>query len=68
MLFTVIYLTNAFIINPKLDNFCFLMATTLISIKLLATFWQTNKKDPGILKIQKEDSLTYKEILESVPQ
>lgn len=37
--FWVIYITNAFVINPKLDDWCFLCATTLVSLKLFATFW-----------------------------
>ena len=44
------------------------MATTLVSIKLFATFWNTNRRDPGVLMITKDDNLTYNEILENVPQ
>lgn len=44
------------------------MSTTLISLKLFLTFWQTNRRDPGTLKINKEDELTYKDILQDVPQ
>ena len=37
-IFWIIYLTNIFIIDAKLDEWCFGCATTLISLKLFLTF------------------------------
>ena len=43
VLFWVIYLTNVFIINPKLDVWYFICSTTLISVKLFLTFRMANR-------------------------
>ena len=45
--FWVIYLTNVFIINPKLDVWYFICSTTLISAKLVATFRMANRQEAG---------------------
>ena len=66
MTFWIIYLTNVFIINPKLDVWYFICSTSLISFKLFATFRLTNRKNPGIL--EKDSDVKYTdEVLKNVP-
>jgi hypothetical protein len=62
--FWVIYLTNVFIINPKLNVWYFVLSTTTISLKLFLTFRATNKSDPGFLV----KSLDYTIVLRDVDQ
>jgi hypothetical protein len=61
--FWIIYLTNVFIINPKLNVWYFVFSTTTISLKLFLTFRATNKSDPGFLT----KSMDYTQILRDVP-
>jgi hypothetical protein len=49
LIFWVIYLTNVFIINPKLDVWYFVFSTTTVSLKLFFTFRTTNRANPGFL-------------------
>jgi len=63
--FWLIYLTNLFVINSKLNVFYFLVSTTLLSFKLYVSFLMILRKDPGVLK--KSTSLNYADVLKNVP-
>lgn len=62
--FWIIYLTNVFIINPKLDVWYFVFSTSTISLKLFFTYRATNRSDPGYLY----KSLDYRDLLLNVPR
>lgn len=64
--FWIIYLTNVFIINPKLNVWYFVFSTSTISLKTYLTYMSTNRTDPGRLINTKE--LDYDtEILKNIP-
>mmetsp|Transcript_18384 Transcript_18384/g.31423 ORF Transcript_18384/g.31423 Transcript_18384/m.31423 type:complete len:176 (+) Transcript_18384:950-1477(+) len=59
VVFWVIYLTNIFIINSKLNVWYFVMSTSMISVKLFFTFMPTTNKDPGYLTKSRELCFTH---------
>lgn len=66
VVFFVIYLTNVFIINPKLNVWYFVLSTTTISLKLFLTYISAHKTNPGYL--EKSSDLEWQDVLKVVPQ
>ena len=63
--FWIIYLTNIFVINAKLNVTYFSISTTLLSVKLYLCFLSMKRRNPGY--VEKSDSLEYRDILKNVP-
>jgi len=67
VLFAVIYLTQLFVIEPKLDVWYFLFSSTLVSAKLLLSFIVGSCSKPGYLEPEKGPEFEFKELVKTVP-
>lgn len=66
-IFMFIWITQVFIIEPKLDVWYFMLSTTMISLKLLMSFIFTARSNPGYIEKNNDEEFEFSTLLKLVP-